>query len=308
MLKLLTLLTFVALFCSCDEEGKKKARPNRSPIDVIIEKANLYKQLIGGVQDDFGFIYSDHCDSLLYSGLISASGVAVDIEAASNGNGKYYRTPYHDCFLGHGTNIPGRRASGSEISRDMFAGLFWSLRNNLNVGESKKIIEYGRKQDWIMGRGAIDRTYLTPNFVDTLYKLADRKYKGPKYFWLDPIKDHQRHVVALNIALQGDIDGYISNSMYDLIKKFNKISPSNMLFSFIRNRYSHGDQSNVIEFLSDDTYFPNERLPTSADYCSEWLWLRDDRKDSWRPCDDGLTHSGGDFLFIAYLLMRASEN
>lgn len=306
MNKLLITCVLTATLAACGTGEKKHAQPTINPIDAIIEKAALYKSLIGDHQDEFGFIHSDKCDSLLFSGLISYAGVPVQVKQASNGNGKYFRTPYRDCYKHSRADSNHSRRSGSEISRDSLAGLFWAFRNSRELGEPRKIIEYGKSKNWIMGAGAIDRTYLTPNFVDTLYKLANRRYNGPKYIWIDPIKDHQRHIVALNIDLQGDIDGHISDQMYNLVKKFHRNSPNNKYFSFIRNKFSDGDQKDVIEFLLNERYFPSSKLPTSQNYCTEWLWMRHEDKDSWQPCGEGKTHTGGDFIFLAERLSRSA--
>lgn len=290
---------------SCGASKNLTPQETLNPLDAIMEMKQIYLENIRRVQDDYGFIHSDGCDSLLFSGLISVAGADVDIYAArDNQTTEWFRTPYKDCYRNERENINSSRRSKSTTSRDMYAGAMWSLYSKGDLVGLNDIRSWGRKNNWIMGKGPLDRVYFTPNFISTLYDLLERDYAGPPVFWIDPLKDHQRHVVALNILLKGAKRGSIPKKAYDLLKDFAKSDPNNALFSYGVNLYGSGDQSHAISILLDKRLFPMD-LP--AKRCRRWLWEK--HSDSWVECseDDKELASGGDFLFLAHLLENSQK-
>lgn len=298
MFLLLIFLTLVNISCG----GLKKFGKQETidPLDAIIEKRDIYLELIKERQDGFGFVESDRCDSLLFSGLAASSGVDVDLlSARDDKTHQWYRTPSKDCFNNQREDISSTRRSSSTISRDMFAGVMWGLYSN-NLSALEELRQYGKSHKWIMGEGLYDRTYMTLNMQDTLYRLVGKSYKGLPYIWIDPIRSHQRHVVALNILLRGKHEGYIDEGAFDLLEKWRDIYPANSLYQFGVARYSDGDQSVTISGLD---IFPGDRLPDNTDWASEYLWARDPDGSDWQPDDKARIHSGVDFLFISSLLI-----
>ena len=93
------------------------------------------------------FILDDKCDSLLFSAL-AAVGMQekIDILAARNEEGQWFRTPAKDCLA------TGR--SGSTISRDMFMGLFWYMFTFNEQDMINELWEYGEAHEWLMGEGS----------------------------------------------------------------------------------------------------------------------------------------------------------
>jgi len=47
--------------------------------------------------------------------------------------------------------------------------------------------------------------------------------------------------------------------------------------------------------------FPHDRLPTTADWCADYLWQRDNN-ENYRPCKPRKVHFGTDFLMAAWVL------
>ena len=292
----------IGLLTSCGH-GKKDSVPTRNPIDAIIEKSEHYMSKIAEVQDAYGFIHSDTCDSVLFSGLINVAGAKVDLLAARDDKtGQWFRTPYKDCYSNFGASNGAARQSRSTISRDMFAGIFYSLYRSGNLVELERIRKYGQDHDWIMGQGTLDRVYMTPNLVETLYGLLGKKYSGPPYLWLDPGKDHQRHVVALNIILRGESVGSIPKEALSLLKGFLAAEPNNALFSYGVHRYTDGDQSTAIGVLLNEELFPSD-MPAMR--CRRWLWEREE--SSWSNCDHKELSTGGDLIFLSHLLTWSSR-
>lgn len=291
-------LVLLCLLLTACGMGKNEDQATKQSLEQVLERKALYESLYDGIAGDAGFIDDTDCDALLFNGLYVAGSVFRDLTPFRNEEtGQWFRTPGQDCYK------EGR--SGSTISRDMLAGLMWALWAHGQSGDLKRLQEYGRDKDWIMGSGSKDRTYFTPNFQDTLYRLLGETYKGPPYVWIDPVKDHQRHVVALNIILRGEKTGSINNDMLRILKKLKKLNPNNALYAYGVSRFTDGNQSRAIEILLNEAWFPADRLPASADRCGRWLWERDDKHENWRACQDGKIHSGGDFVFIAYLLERS---
>lgn len=285
----IVLLVFLA---SCST-AKKEKKPTINPIHALLETRETYLALLPSVQGEAGFLEDQECDSLLWSGLAAASGAEVQLSGARESTGKWHRTPAKDCYL--------QKRSGSEISKDMLVGLEWGLWIEGDQAALADLYQYGNHHDWIMGAGSLDRTYFHAPFQNTLRVLLGKDPSIPE-FYVDPLKDHQRHILALDIVLRGEAQGKISESAFELLKSWSKKEPENALFQFGYHRYSDGEQGVTIDILKR---FPLDRLPESRDWCGRWLWERSQYSEHWEPCGEDKTHSGGDFLFIVGLLERS---
>jgi hypothetical protein len=277
------LLTLLLATCSGKEN---KAVPAYSDLGEVLAARDIYMELINeNYVDDF------ECDALLFDGLLCFSGRDVGIEEYRGAGGDWFRTKDHGCY-------PDK--SGSTISRDMLAGAMLCLYAERNSLYLEELHAFGEAHAWVMGSGSLDRTYFTTNFQNTLAELTGNDYSEVPEFWLDPLKDHQRHVVALNFILRGEARGKAPKEALEAIKKFYTEEPHNALFSYAFHRYTDGRQEETIALLSK---FPKNRLPTSADWCAKWLWERSSKNTDWEPCPtEQKTHSGGDFIFLARLL------
>ena len=295
MKKKITKLLALALLSSCGI-SKKESRSFEDYLGDIIQKRDVYLDAIPYHQDQYGFLYSDKCDSVLFTGLADASGVPIDLLQARDSSGAWHRRAEQNCYP---------NGSGSTISRDMFAGILWSLYTDGDIESLHSIVEYGRSNNWIMGKGSIDRTYFTPAFQDTLYRLAGKTYKGLPYLWVDPVKDHQRHVVALNIILRGEAQGKIDKPMLDLLNSFKESDPRNALFQYGSARFSNGDQTEAVRLLMDEEAFPSSG-PIGMT-CSRWYWEQHQNERFGCREDQKEYNVGGDFIFIAMLLEGARK-
>lgn len=303
---LLTLLALAA--CS---SGSREVKPNNEPLADILEVRDTYLSLLPEVQHEHGFIYShdSDCDSLLFTGLVVASGGSANYRAAQDHRtpGRWYRTPYQDCYANSQSDNGSGRKSGSTTSIDMLAGLLWAAYSLRDLGIANDLISYGKKNLWFMGYPKGDRTFFWPPHRQTLYAVAGKSYGAEKIDYIDPRKDHARHVLALYMILEGEVRGKLSSGNADLLVKLAKADPQNALFQYGKARFSTGDFAPALTILRDESLFPRERLPTSSDRCGRWLWERKASHAAWRPCAERSIHSGGDFLFITKLLELASE-
>lgn len=297
MLKLLALV--IALFSCAAKSHKPK---HNTTVDPKLEaKAALYLKLFKDRQGPSGFV--DGCDSLLYTALAASVGVPnIDVLAARDERDAWHRRPDYNCYP---------QFSKSEISRDMLLGVtFWSYRRG-SAAVIERIIDYAKRNSFIMGKGDENRTTMSAQLLtlmeDAAAKLRNRPLSNSDYSFVSmPTKGHETHLQTLSILLIGDIYGGISGGMLERLRVNSVRNPSNILWRYAHDKYSdygkeHGHAMSIY-LLKDDSYFPNDRLPTSKDYCTGYLWERED-DDDWQPCDENKTHGGVDFLFAYGLVM-----
>lgn len=267
------------------------------------EKYLKYIELIKSTQDEFGFIDPNACDSLLFSGLVGCvPDVKVNIDAAfDSSTGMWHRRPCsRPCFPEH---------SKSTISRDMLLGLAWYAYYNKRLDITEQVISYALRHNLIMGK-AVDlkskmgRCLMTPGLLST-YAWISYRLGSPSRFWLrympqvesDKATDFQAHLSVLHIILRNKL---MKKDKYkDLLNHHFNRNPRNPLFCIAAERYDDAKKA-----LEDESMWPKDRLPTSADRSAEWLIQRDLGKD-WLPSDKGHIHSGGDFLFCYWLMTNS---
>lgn len=287
--------------------SKFKADPTsqihfKSKPKSLKKKYKTYLSLLPSVQDSNGFIDINHCDSLLFSGLLGTI-TKVNIEAARDSNGMWHRRPlnYISCYPNH---------SKSTISRDMFIGLLWDIWKNQKLELAENLFNNGKENDWIMGEGLISRIYFTPGLQSTLaeviYQLGGTNHierhipvligKGNDGF--------AAHLDILHVLLRAELKGGKTEHL-DVINQHYKRNPNNALFTYAHHKYTDGVQDETIDILLSDKLFPSDRLPTDCDRREGWIWQRD-MGDDWEPKRDcnGYTHSGGDFLLVAKLVLE----
>lgn len=309
-MKIIALLAFIVFTTiSCANTGDvPKQEQSISVSDKIIAKRDLYLELIKEVQDEHGFIDSIECDSLLWTSLAQYSGVGgIDLLAARNEEtGQWFRTPSKDCHDKYLRGETGFGNSKSDISKDMFTGLFWAAAGGF---VSKEVMvetwKYGKKNNWVMGRGPYSRTWLSINLQNTLAILTNKpKSELPEiwHFINDSYSDV--HITIVHILLRGQLEGKISKKMFNYLEDAYKEWPDNGFFAFALSLYKEGiDYSHMIEKLNDEHFFPSNRLPTTEDRCSNYIWGdREHDYDACPPEDKYRVWSGVDLLFIAKLL------
>lgn len=258
-------------------------------------KCSKYKELMAALaQDNHGFIESHKCDSLLFSGLVGCvPGVSVDIDAAfDKSKGWWHRRPVkHSCYPNH---------SKSTISRDMFVGLAWYCWKHKRKDIAEQIVKYALSHWGIMGdainfKVLIGRCFIGPGLLGTFARIA-----GPKYWYLHwlptdlpgaPIlTGFQAHLQVLHRLLRHKLDGS-DPSKDKILQKHAARQPKNPLF-----QSAVGNHAEAMKTLSEERYWPSDRLPSPSDRKEGWIPQRDFGKD-WMPGEPGHIHHGGDFLF-----------
>ena len=284
--------------------GCVSAKTNKIYSHSAIEAtAETYKELIKGVTNDAGFVHG--CDSLLFTSLAAVGGHSADIAAARK-DGKWFRRNTFDCFR--------TGNSKSTISRDMLFGVTvfaYSTRDTTGLLDST--LDYGIANKMVMGEGEKSRTLLTPQLAGLMARAARKngsvKFSAlanvPYIYSMGKNTGYKAHLEALAMVLDGDIHGSLGPLARKTAKAYYDREPENALFNWLWHKYSDGNFAETYAILNNRKHWPRYRLPTSSDHCEFWLWQRTANNDDWKPCPaEGLTHSGGDFLFVYSLLKR----
>ena len=278
--------------------GKVSEKPKPSIPEILAEKVALYKKLQPPLLDAYGWA-SDKCDSVLITSLCKVAGGCqkaniYDAESVEE-PGRWYRHAVHDCFDAGG--------AASDISKDMFAGIGTFLVARGDDAGRKRVAEYGAANEWIMGRGPLSRTYLTPPLRWIFSDVMAVNQAPDDWIPIPTNTGYKAHLDVLSILLRGMVRG---NKTTEIELQYLKAQaarvPNNALFQAAYHKYADGDQSRAAAILLDERWFPADRIPDNRNYCTDYLWSRDEPHDV-DPCDDAHAEKidGSDFLFAAWV-------
>lgn len=293
-----------AFLLSCGKKGISPKPDDR--VEELKTKLDLYVELSREHQDPYGFVATDHCDSTLTSGLYGIHpDIDVVMEAVIDDSGQWYRRPNKDCL--------SSGSSKSTFSRDMATGAFWFMWKNQRLDLAERMWDYGVRHNWIMGQGVqegLSRIYFTPSNISMLarliYALGGEDHSArhiPLVFFKN--SGFEAHLDVLNILLNAEMSGKIAPLHLEILKYQNSKNPKNALYNYAYHRYTDGNYSKAYDTLLNTALFPSDRLPTTEDRYSDYLWARDEGPDwyprtSDRPQRD---HEGVDFIFVATLIL-----
>jgi hypothetical protein len=276
--------------------------PEEAEFEKLKEKHSKYLKLFKSEQKEAGFIYTDKCDSLLFSSLLSAVGVpGIDVVAAEAAPGRWWRRPASlpECYsVGE---------SRSTISRDMLLGVLWWAWEKKRLDVLDRLFQFGESRDWVMGDDSIQGghtvfTPLLPLLARMRHRLGGHEHPArhfPLASEFDLNKDgFEAHLQVLQIILDAKVKGSYSQQGWNRLEEQARRQPNNPLFQF-----AIGKHKKTVELLLNNKWWPEDRLPTTGDRKEPWLLERDFGPD-WQPSNlPTKQHSGGDFLFVVSLLM-----
>jgi len=284
---ILTLLLVPVLACA--KPIKRRTDVKQYPLlDMLTE---VYLENMTKAQDDWGFIESDKCDSLLFSGLLGSAGVRVWLYGARDDDGRWYRRWQKDCYPDH---------SASSISRDMLLGVLWYAWGNKRADIAVNLLQYADKHGYIMGEGPPSRVLMTPALVNTTqliaFKLGARKYawKMPE-IWAATPKGSARHIQMLHILLRADVLGKLSPGAARRLKAIYRAEPENVLFAAAHNYWIKDTDIPLHDY-------PMDRLPDTSDWKEPWRPQRSMDDSGRLPSLPLKYHSGGEIVFINHFL------
>jgi hypothetical protein len=267
----------------------------------LTEKFNLYRTLAKGHQDDFGFVYTDECDSLLWSSLLGCiPGMRVDLRAALRSpQGPFLRRPvtYPECY--------GCGGSKSTISRDMLLGVAWYCWINRDLKLADNVVRYALKHCLKMGDGDLTRIMISPallaTFAEIVHQLGGRNYWYLRWIPYTPsrdVRDYERHLACLHALLRREL-GRETQQQRNVLFEYAVTQSHNPLYLIAGDCWEMAEET-----LIKDKVWPSNHLPTTLDYKDRWVVQRD-YGDNWQPKHVlKYEHCGGDFLFCCWLLQR----
>ena len=279
------------------------------PSSDLATRAALYAELAPAVLDPHGFADVAHCDSTTFSGLLGASGVAVDLLAAEVSPGEWLRRPasYPECWAAG--------ESRSTISRDALLSVLWWAWSNDDLATLERLWDYGATHSWKMGSGRYRGadTLANPNLVallaHSMYALGGRPPAWALAIlpvWTADVKGYERHLQVVQIALWGEVVGHIPTGAAELLAQHAATQPWNPVMRAASDRWLGTSLSTQ---KLDHRLWPEDRLPTSADRCSAWVAMNDQDESGWFACPaESATHTGGELLFAQRILRGKSHD
>jgi hypothetical protein len=264
----------------------------------ITEKKKSYCEQSHDAYFKKGYVHSK-CDGLLFTSLYAMACPKATIEKFEGEPGRWYRSPTHDCMK--------KKQSSTSISRDMLIGLMHYINYYGDEGKLKRLIKYGQENNWIMGEstGRYDNfttPVLTPQLVALLIEMDGGDSLVADFSQPTINTGYKAHLDILRILLKGSVLGSIGGTDLRVLKSQAERNPNNALFRAAYSLYLDGNMDTAAGLLMDPKHFP-DKLPTSSNHCTEYLYQRDENTDSWRPCDEGKTHSGTDLLFTSLVIL-----
>lgn len=305
----ITISVMFLFLLSCGQHKEKVTTVNTVASDAtraqLRDRYDLYLEgLKSRHQGPAGFILSEACDSLLFTGLVAATvpDIAVDLTAARDAGGAWHRRPLSlpECYP---------EFSGSSISRDMLVGVLWYAWRTKRLDIAEQLLSYGHAHGWVMGAGPYSRTYVMPGLQSTIaevvYRLGGHNDAALRSFpqVYGDADGYELHLQVLLILLRGELTGNIGDWALEKLQTAFTSNQRNALYAYAHAKWVSGDYAPAYAALADANYFPPDRLPSTKKYCAEWLWQRDLGAD-WQPCpsENSKEHSGADWLFVYGLL------
>lgn len=285
--------------------------------DHIESQAMMYCRLARSHFKD-GY-YGPKCDSLLFTSLHGIMCPGVDIEPFFV-DGRPFRSPQHDCFK------PGD--IGSSASRDMVIGALAYMWHHNRLDLLSSLIEYARSHAWNICENdyssaevRIGRCTITPSLKALMYEVyaalggeCDKECMSARVFSQPVVpqaRGYEAHLAILSALISGSVTGSIDDIQLSALQLLAEREPRNALFQAVYHRYKDGDMTKALEILKDEDLFPGKELPTTDNYCTEYLFQRDiikpgktETDPDWLPCKKTppKVHSGTEFIFTTAII------
>lgn len=289
------LLLLILFSCSKHEDSE--------PIqDVTLEKkAKLYCDLSKPLYDKQKWVVEE-CDGAGFTALyaIACKSNNVDLSVFQDKDGKMFRNPNKNCYPKH---------SDSEFSKDHVLMSMAAWHELKLIGMAKKFKNFVDDNNLKFCEGkdqatTLSRCYISPSLYFSLSEISKESGKLAESEDVIGVKDgFEGHLDVVNIWLTGRIHGKINDLQKNRLKKYAEKEKENALFQAVAFRYGVTSIENVNKAFFAPR-FPNDRLPTNTEYCTEYLFQRDMDAKDWKPCTEKKLHSGTDFAFAYYVLSK----
>lgn len=220
-------------------------------------------------QDQHGFVATDHCDSTLFSGMLSAGGMRVNMTAAEKSPGEWLRRPtsYPECW--------GCGKSRSTISRDMLLGVYWDAWRHGDLPMLERLWRYGVKHGWRMGKGrwfgadTVMNTAMISTLAQMIYRLGGENHwiaRRLPTFWSVKDEHYKNRLTALHLGLRREVFGPLGWYARDTVLELAELFPDNPLFLWAAGHRYKYVLDKGIEYRPSGIHSPDE-------YVYEWIFV-----------------------------------
>lgn len=337
------ILLFALALVGCsalDKDNEPKDPPTLRA--EVSEQAAAYRPLVASGLDGYGLAVMGGStgDSALFSCLARVAGGASFDPMVLFVEGKPRRHP----TIRPSATPNASGSLGTPISKDMVNGFLWCAWDVGRKGDkahalriTQALIDFGRSHaDPVAGwffcddedRDAyqisdvdwLGRCLMPPAVVKDIYRV--HKWAGGdcddtcRYFSAigtnlpDDRDGFERHLAVLTTMRNGLVEGALNDNSLKQLEHAAAAQPRNALYQAAYHLFGNGDQEAAFGALQDAALFPASALPTSANYCTDYLFQRDDdsagrpdgKRPDWAPCGDGSEGAEGrgiDFIFAA---------
>jgi hypothetical protein len=276
-------------------------------MEKLQERANLYCELSKPRYDEL----RGGCDGALFTSLHGLLCDYVDLKQFEK-EGRLCREETCSC------KEQGR--SKTNFSKDMAVGLQLGFSLKPDYDLFRRVIDYGNSKNWIVCEAddiqdVIGRCTMSPKIISRwsdLLKAGSLTDIGEDDAYIINT-EFPAHLDIVSIMTSATLYGAISGLEKWTIEQQAQRVPENLLFQAAAARFAGTDPDKVARKLLES--FPEDRLPNTTDYCTDYLYQRDrirfdgDGKEflnpDWLPCPDRQEeHLGTDFLFAAWVLLH----
>ena len=280
----------------CGTRSRHVTPANQTNLQRLQTMYDLYSVLYTAQADSDGFVETNWCDSLTETGFSNPNANLVIAEVSP---GQWLRRPttYTECYKSKG--------SATDISRDGILAVMWYSLENKRLDLLTELWNYGTNNNWVMGlEGDLPTRMMNPYMIALLaqeiYYLGGGDYaiRFTLYPDTSPNGASASELQAIQNLIKWKTLGTQQVGDMAFVKQLIDSAPINPLYAYLAGQL---DTSAALLLQ----YWPNDRLPTSADNCTDWRISQDNNGSGLVPCPkQGLTHSGGDFLLVARLILK----
>jgi hypothetical protein len=235
---------------ACGSKSEKKTEPS-DILDIVKQKGEMYCSQLNEQ------VYKERCDKLTFKALV-APGCPQDISVHEN-DGRWERD-VEPCYP---------EFSKSSISRDSLLSVLhyiWTTRDKPMIN---RLVDYGKKHNWIMGDGPkeyTDATILVPMILFIKDKLHDSSLSVIDYLPTTEGIAHSfnGHLLASYIWLQARVRGSINDVEAGMLDKLWQASSQDPMYTALMHRIFDGNQTETLMLLLKRPEFPDNVLPSET--------------------------------------------